>query len=242
METFGDLDRLKPSMSAPWNSSAPALAVFVKTPGLSPVKTRLAAVWGEKKTLEFYEHCLRCSGELMRRLQTDGWDAGWAVAVADGLRDLRWSEFPAISQGESGLGGRIARVIRELRKHRPTAFVIGSDSPQLRPDHLKQAHTLLERSDVVVGPADDGGFWLLGSRVDLPEKMMESVAYSEPGTRLELIRTLRKWNPDLLIGDSLPLLQDVDVEEDAKALIPELGLETSQRELAKWLTHHFRPR
>ena len=62
----------------------------------------------------------------------------------------------------SGLGPRLRRqLMHGHRQHRP-CLVIGTDLPELNPDDLKQAVEQLETHDLVLGPATDGGYWLLG--------------------------------------------------------------------------------
>ena len=76
-----------------------ALAVFVKTPGLSPIKTRLAADIGEKKAAAVYEILLQNTAATMRRARRLGAEVFWAVGEKEGADDARWSEFPAMWDG-----------------------------------------------------------------------------------------------------------------------------------------------
>jgi hypothetical protein len=81
----------------------PMIAIFVKTPGLSPVKTRLAAAIGEKRALEFYRLAIEAVREVV---SASGLQACWAVAeeTAD------WTGFPVIFQGEGALGTIMSTV------------------------------------------------------------------------------------------------------------------------------------
>ena len=82
-----------------------ALAVFVKTPELSPVKTRLAASLGKAAAVAVYAECLGLSADMMRELPADV-KPFWAVGELVGLKSKRWGEFPVIFTGEGTLGDR----------------------------------------------------------------------------------------------------------------------------------------
>jgi rSAM/selenodomain-associated transferase 1 len=217
-------------------NDSPALAAFVRTPERGPVKTRLAASWGPLRTAKFYECCLACSASLLTSMKKKGWSTRWAVAELEALNDLRWNEFSVVAQGAGGLGNRMATVLKALLSLQKSAIIIGSDSPQLSPEHLEDAHHKLEQAEVVIGPAEDGGFWLLGSKVPLPPTILESVSYSRADTRVQLVSAIKAWNPLVRIRQDLPTLRDVDTEEDALAIMPLLGSEGAQARLRKWLS------
>ena len=84
-----------------------AVGVFVKTPGHSPIKTRLAAGAGEAAAGEFYELAAVVMRELLLELQApgDGFEFRpfWAVAETGGMGDARWAELPRVEQGEGPL-------------------------------------------------------------------------------------------------------------------------------------------
>lgn len=78
------------------------LAIFVKTPELSQVKTRLAAGIGQEGALLFYNRALEVTAALARQVKTElvDLDVVWAVAEEQGLKSDRWKEFATVFQGE----------------------------------------------------------------------------------------------------------------------------------------------
>ncbi|CAN1537506.1 glyco_like_cofC, transferase 1, rSAM/selenodomain-associated [Caulobacteraceae bacterium] len=124
-------------------------------------KTRLArgvgvvAAWRTKRRLDAY---------TCRVARSAGWETLLAVAPQKDLkaqfRDVWPSGLRRIGQGEGDLGQRMARAL--VAFGRAPVCIIGSDLPDLRRLDLVQAFKALKRADVVLGPATDGGYWLIG--------------------------------------------------------------------------------
>jgi glycosyltransferase A (GT-A) superfamily protein (DUF2064 family) len=211
------------------------LAIFVKTPGLSPIKTRLAATRGAA----FAEHWHRLAAAtvasvVQQFVERSGWQAYWAVAEPEGLG--RWSGFPCLLQPEGALGARMAGIHAELLNRHRCAVLIGADSPQLCAAHLKAAErALVDDCDHVLGPAKDGGFWLLGSRLPIDAGIWSSVRYSQPDTGQHMQQALAEQARCRL----LDRLRDVDSETDLAPLHADLlalcAPTAAQQALAGWL-------
>jgi glycosyltransferase A (GT-A) superfamily protein (DUF2064 family) len=131
------------------------------------VKTRLARALGDDAALAVYERLLR--GTLDAAEQVPGAALVLAEAPAaaapdsDPLsgRDGRWSR---LRQRGEGLGERLAGVFADLfAAGAQTVVAVNSDSPALPPDYLAQAFDELVGNDLVVGPASDGGYYLIGA-------------------------------------------------------------------------------
>lgn len=212
-----------------------ALSAFVRTPGLGPCKTRLAAGWGEARTAEFYRFCLGCIAELMKASAGSGWEAEWAVAEKDGLDAPAWSGFRTVWQGDGGLGSRMARILNASLLRSPRAVLIGSDAPQIRFAYLEAARRALDHNDIMLGPAADGGFWLIAARMPIPEGVLEAITYSREDTRQRLVLALQAWWPGIRISEALPVLRDADIPSDVDGLGEELGENGAQGELRAWL-------
>mgnify|MGYP000022014806 CR=1 FL=1 len=110
-----------------------ALAIFVKTPQLSPVKTRLASDLGEALAQEFYQRSLKVTQSLAKEIQenTSSLTAYWAVAEKFGLGHSLWNAFPTLNQGSGSLGERLAHVYGQLIERHDYVCFMGSDSPQV---------------------------------------------------------------------------------------------------------------
>lgn len=167
-----------------------AFATFVKTPGMSPIKTRLGASIGEAKALEFYIESLGRTHQLMKDWQAvdPRLHPFWAVAEKSALGALFWQKWPQIWQGEGGLGERIARVYTELKKDFDILALYGADSPHVPLDRLRRGIELLISGDAstVVGPTEDGGFYFLASTLRVPLEIWTQVRYSSEHTLSDL--------------------------------------------------------
>lgn len=193
-----------------------ALATFVKTPALSPVKTRLAKGIGGDAALAFYELSWRTMAAVMEQCETKGFSPYWAVAEAEGLPV--WEKFPTVWQGEGGLGARLALVYETLFGRYGGVCLIGADCPQMHAGIFADALERLERSEIVMGPAADGGFYLFASRVALPASVWHDVRYSCASTCDELETALRPYGKI----EHLQKLTDVDEKQDLAVIEQEL--------------------
>lgn len=190
-----------------------AIVIFVKTPSLSPVKTRLAAGIGKEAALAFYQLSLRCVQETVRSTDVIPY---WAVGEQDGLTDPLWQNFTALWTGEGDLGERQHHIYETLLQKHDRVLLIGADAPQLSKNILEQAVVALDTSDFVIGPARDGGYYLFGGRVPTEQKIWASVPWSTSMTREKLEAAL-PGKPAYL-----PFLTDVDTEYDLALMRTEM--------------------
>jgi len=213
-----------------------ALAIFVKTPGLSPVKTRLAATLGTSTAVRFHTLAAMATAAVARRCEP-ALVPYWAVAEADPRADEAWPGFARIRQGEGDLGARMHQVYSELQARHGRALLIGADVPQLTPALLQVALALLddEATPYVLGDAADGGFWLVGGRARIERSIWLGVRYSQADTAAQFRCALALHGG--IAGVST--LRDVDDAADLSALTASLANLTDplpeQRELSGWL-------
>jgi uncharacterized protein len=192
------------------------------------VKTRLATALGEDGALEVYARLLRGSLDAAERVT----DARLVLAeapadscpAADPLsgRDERWQR---VRQNGDGLGERLAAMFSAMFADGAGAVVIvNSDSPALPPEYLEQAFEHLEpgRADLVLGPAADGGYYLIGAGRRTWEAGASSVeellASSPMSTPALLEHTLRAAQTAGLRVAQLPMWVDVDEPADLGVL------------------------
>lgn len=213
-----------------------AIAIFVKTPYLSPIKTRLAVGIGVSEALHFYRLAAASTGEVLSTC-SPLFTPYWAVAEESALTGKAWPEFPRLWQGTGTLGERLHRIHRELQSRHGVALMIGADTPQLTPALLQQAFAALQNPATahVLGPAYDGGFWLFGSKHPVPVAIWTAVPYSRNDTAETLCHALNGTGK----LDRLPTLTDVDTASDLPALHTALqqtdNPTTPQIELLYWL-------
>lgn len=200
-------------------SGTVALAIWVKTPGRTPAKTRLAAATGTAIADAFYRLALDAVREVAERAAADGGGLlapSWAVAEEEGEALAWWRGFPTVAQGGGGLGERLARVYDALLARHDAVLFIGADAPQLAPSLLADAARALVTGaeHFVLGPADDGGFYLFGGRRPLPATAWTEVTYSAATTRAELAQRLARHGA---VRELSPAF-DVDTVDDLRRL------------------------
>jgi glycosyltransferase A (GT-A) superfamily protein (DUF2064 family) len=214
------------------------IAVFVKTPGRSPVKTRLAAAIGEAAARAWHERAAAVVAEVATAAAR-AYDAAvyFAVAEADAVADDAWAALPCLAQGEGGLGDRMGRVHDELVRRHGAAVLLGADAPQLSARALADALAWCAVSDArqAIGPARDGGFWLYASNRAAPRAAWNAVGYSRSDTGLRFRAAFASYGAWL----ELPDLTDVDRAPDLAAMRHELAAlpdpTPGQRALGAWL-------
>jgi rSAM/selenodomain-associated transferase 1 len=217
-------------------TTAAGLAIFVKTPGHSPLKTRLAQAIGRDAAEDFHRLAAAAVADVVIRAQASmpGLVAYWAVAEADALDAPIWQDLPRIAQGDGDLGARMRSVCEILRTRHGRALLIGADAPQLRADDLLAACMALDTHDHAIGPSEDGGFWLFGTRIAVPEHAWLDTPWSQSDTAMRFLAAL---------GDAsvatLRRLCDVDTVDDLAALAEALRTLSAptprQVALARWL-------
>ena len=186
------------------------LVVFVKAPVLGRVKTRLGAAIGADAARAFYR---RESARLVGRLGRDRrWRLVLAVSPDPACRATFWPRaLPRIAQGRGDIGARMARAFRALPAG--PMVLIGSDIPDVTAPMIARAFRALGDGDAVLGPAEDGGFWLIGLKARarrLP--LFRSVRWSSPQALADTRANLGS-RPVALIDR----LRDIDTAADYEA-------------------------
>lgn len=189
------------------------LIVFVKAPRVGMVKTRLAAEIGAPAARDAYRALLRAV--LLRIESIENVQLRYSPddAVAEISRWLKPS-WTSAAQGKGDLGERLTRAFAEaFGSGASRVVVIGSDCPWMNADDVEQAWRALESNDLVLGPATDGGYWLIGLRAPAPE-LFSNMEWS---TATVLRETLRRARDRSLRVQLLRELRDVDTLEDWQA-------------------------
>ncbi len=208
-----------------------AAAIFVKTPGLSPLKTRLAADIGQQAAERWYLRAANAVAEIAAAADLAA--VYWAVAEPEALDHPTWANLPCLEQGTGSLGMRMARVHNGMVERHGSALLLGADAPQLDPDWLSEASRWLKHSTprLCLGPAHDGGFWTFGANRVIPESHWCSISYSRSDTRVAFEREMGQFGAWKL----LPVVTDVDRAADLDPMAAELanlpGLLPGQRRL-----------
>jgi hypothetical protein len=146
----------------------PAAILLARPPVAGRVKTRLAADLGPAPTLELYRALLADTLDAIAPLARRGWRVRVEWSAPCRLRSrpsLRRRGVRSGLQARGGLGRRIEAALRRaLRAGASCAIAIGADAPHLGRLPLLRAAALLKGAEVVLGPARDGGYYLIGAR------------------------------------------------------------------------------
>jgi len=193
------------------------LGVFVKAPVPGRVKTRLAAEVGVHRAAEIYRGLGRrvVSACVGTGHDTVVWFAPPLAgpAVCEWLKDLTVAAYR--SQVSGSLGARLdAAFRRHFHEGARRVIIIGSDCPGVDAGLVSRALGMLDQHDLVLGPAHDGGYYLIGLRAPAPQ-LFQDIAWSTEAVLEQTVARARQLGLGAAI---LPMLRDVDSASDARAL------------------------
>lgn len=209
------------------SAAATRIVIFAKAPVAGSVKTRLIPVLGEEGTAHLAQCMLadtiahaKAAGlglpELCAAPHPD--DPAWEGHLPTGIR--------LSDQGTGDLGERLAAAATRVIERGERVLLIGTDCPALDGKRLAEAATQLEDHDVVIFPAADGGYVLLGlARTN--DLLFSEIAWSTDTVAATTIARVAALGWSLFVGDTL---QDVDVPADLEAVG---WADRAARELAK---------
>lgn len=197
------------------NSSCPqTLYIFAKQPVAGRVKTRLVPPLGKEQAARCYRAFLEDSVRRMATLAGVGLCIASDSAPWAELRELAGQVGAGLeTQGPGDLGERMQRVL--ARAPAASVVIMGSDSPDLPLSYVRGAFDALADHDVVVGPAEDGGYYLIGARVVVPPVFSLKAAWGSSGV---LAETLEKLENARLSFSLLAPWADVDDYQGLRAL------------------------
>ena len=186
------------------------LVIMAKAPRLGRVKTRLAREVGDVAALGFFRQtCL----DLLRRVSPDPrWQTVLALTPDRAVHDRGvWPEgVPRIGQGGGDLGERMGRLFHDMPPG--PVVIVGGDIPGITREHIARAFNALGDADVVLGPADDGGYWLVGmKRFPRVVEIFEAVRWSSEHALADTKANIERAGLTLALADTL---NDIDTGAD----------------------------
>lgn len=199
---------------APGAAADERLIVFTRYPEPGKTKTRLIPKLGAEGAAELHrkmaEHTLRNAGRLksLHRVSLEVRYEGGSKLL---MREWLGGHLTFRSQGDGDLGAKMKRAFRDaFRTGAQRVVIIGTDCPDLHAELLKMAFDALYRNDVVIGPAHDGGYYLIGSRRYLPQ-LFDQIQW---GSEKVLEQTMGRAHEAGIYTVSLTPLSDIDRPED----------------------------
>jgi rSAM/selenodomain-associated transferase 1 len=211
-----------------------ALVVIAKAPREGEVKTRLSGALSPPEARRLYVAFLSDTFALMEDVREERENLGLALCYTPegeeaAFEDVEREGSLMIPQRGENLGERLTNCFADLFDLGfESVVVIGADSPTLPGEYVFDAFECFETDDdVVVGPADDGGYYLVGMR-KLHRRIFEDIPWGAAGVLDATIERAREAELNLVL---LPEWRDVDTPEDFERLKRELG---ENREAAKF--------
>jgi uncharacterized protein len=202
------------------------LVIMAKAPRSGAVKTRLASSLSPQAVTDFYRCLLDDTLALARSLSDVEVAIMCPESDVDELARLAGSETSVVAQKGEGLAAGLTSVFEHFaqdhqgERHQPRVIAFNSDSPHLARSVLESAFQTLAANDVVVGPTDDGGYYLVGAKKSYPTLF----ANDGMGTGSALERLLSRTRELKLSIGFAELFYDIDVADDLARLAEELRL------------------
>lgn len=185
------------------------LMIFTRNPELGKVKTRLAKTIGDQKALEVYKFLLNKTKEVTQDLVTDK-AVFYSVKVRE--NDI-WDAaiYQKYPQSGSDLGARMQLAFQQaFDQGYEKVAIIGSDLFDLSQQHIETAFEQLNSNNVVIGPAEDGGYYLLALKKVYPA-IFQNKEWGTSSVRKDTLADLK--NETIFL---LEQLNDIDVYDDLK--------------------------
>ncbi len=197
-----------------------ALLVIAKRPRPGETKTRLSPPLSLEQAASLYACFLRDTLDIVRRVPGVSRGIAYLPAGAQAYFTQLAPDFDLLLQEGVGLGARLNNALcatfeRGFRR----VIIMNSDGPTLPPAFLTKAFLALDRSDVVLGPAEDGGYYLIGLKRPAPRLLLEVTM----STATVLTDTLAVAREERLRVALAPHWYDVDDAVSLERLLQELS-------------------
>jgi uncharacterized protein len=185
-----------------------ALILFIKNIEPGKVKTRIAGTAGDEMALKIYRALLAHARKVALEVAACRYvfysdfiekDDGWPVAA-----------FTKKTQRGADIGERMANAIGAVLPAHSKVVLAGGDIPGLRPKIIEQAFGHLTSHDFVIGPASDGGYYLIGMKEPQPS-VFRGIGWSTEQVFVQTVAAIEKLGKTFA---TLPTLSDVDYEKD----------------------------
>lgn len=199
-----------------------ALIIFIRYPELGKIKTRLAKDLGEKKTFDFYKSIVK---ETIKKLKSSSWDTIiYCADMIDKSKISLWLDIPErfiFKQNKNHLGSKMYNAFYELKDSYKKTILIGSDCPTITKEIILNSYIDLNKNDSTIGPAEDGGYYLVGfknSILDKAKDVFEDINWS---SGKEYTETISNFQNLKLTFTNQSELNDIDDINDYKRYINE---------------------
>ena len=185
------------------------IIIFQKNAELGKVKTRLAETMGKKEALEIYQILVNYTHQQVQQVPCQ--KLLYFSEFLESSSDWENEGYTLKLQTAGNLGGKMANAFQaEFENGFTQLVIIGTDCPEINPEIIEEAFEKLKKADVVLGPATDGGYYLLGMNQFFPG-LFKNIPWSSEDV---LAATKNFLVTNKITFDTLPLISDVDYQED----------------------------
>lgn len=180
--------------------------VFVKNIKLGTVKTRLAKTIGDFGAFEVYSELVKITEKATAQLKIDK-----HIYFSNAIVETKWqNNYKTVQQGKD-LGERMLNAFKDgFNTGYKRIVLIGSDLPDINSKHIISGIEALDKNEVVFGPAEDGGYYLIGLNKLIPEIFINK-PWSQSNLLNETLQELQKLQVSV---STLETLNDIDTYED----------------------------
>jgi rSAM/selenodomain-associated transferase 1 len=189
----------------------------VKNPERGKVKSRLAAVIGEDSAVRLYKNMVLQMLSTLKKGSFSLYICFFPKNAQKSTENWLGTEYRYIPQNGKDLGERMRNgFVEAFEMGFKRVVLIGSDIPDLPLEFIEEAFTTLNESDVVIGPAFDGGYYLIGFKDrTFFSQVFEGIAW---GTKSVFDETMKKLKKFRRVVYTLPYQRDIDTVEDLRHL------------------------
>jgi rSAM/selenodomain-associated transferase 1 len=185
------------------------IIIFQKNTELGKVKTRIAESLGEKKALEIYQVLVNYTHLQLQSLECEKL-LYYSDYIENDFENFDQT-YRAFIQTKGDLGQKMGSAFaNQFKEGFSNLLIIGTDCPEISPEIIQEAFEKLENKEVVIGPATDGGYYLLGLKRFIPGLFLDIPWSSE-----KVLSTTQNFLEVNKISFALlPLLSDIDYQDD----------------------------
>lgn len=189
------------------------ILVFIKYPQAGKVKTRLGKVIGEQVAAQLYKKFVEDILAIINRIKIKSFIFFSPVNYGNKINEWLGNDIDIYPQQGENLGKRMAHAFDTIfRLGYNKVVLIGSDIPDIPGDFINKAFEILEKKACVIGPARDGGYYLIGFRRErFKSVVFDDIEWSKSDVYQNTILKFNKANLDF---ENLPIWSDVDDQED----------------------------
>jgi len=194
-----------------------AVIVFLKAPEQGRVKTRLSKSLDDAFVLDLYKGFIEDTLEILE-IKADQFICFWPPEKKAALKIWLGEGYAYFFQRGKDLGERMSNAFYSVfEKGYDSVILIGTDIPELSRDLILRACKVLQTTDAVIGPTNDGGYYLIGFQRDgFSETVFQNIDWSTHKVFLQTLAAMTKLS---IQYEQLPSLNDIDTPEDLTALV-----------------------